>query len=120
MRSSRDLEGPVAAGGGGGGGAPRAGGGQRVRGGIARRHPTVAGVLHRAYTLINGNARHIAGNFPTQGRGLAALDRARLRRERSDRRGGSRRRRRRLGLRRRRWWWGRRLLLATRREHRQH
>src|ERR1019366_2761882 len=100
-------------------GPPRTGGGQGIGGGIARRHAVAAGALHGADALVDGYAGDRAGDFPTQGGRLTALNRGRLRRELRHA-GSGRRRRWRLDHRRRR---GRRrrgchLLLASCREHR--
>ena len=65
---------------------------KRIGGGIARADAAVAGVLHRADALVDGHAGDVAGDFPTQRGGLAALNRGGLGRElrhgRSGRRGG--------------------------------
>src|ERR1039458_8215919 len=101
-------------------GPTRTGGGQRIGGGIARVDATAAGALHGTDALVDGYAGDRAGDFPTQGGRLTALNRSGLRRELRHAGSG--------------WWWwgfilvrwrrgrrrrGRHLLLASCREHRQ-
>src|ERR1017187_7361659 len=100
-------------------GPTRTGGGQRIGGGIARRHAIAAGALHGADALVDGYARDRAGDFPTQGGRLTALNRRGLRREL--RHAGSGRRRSdffNYRWRRSRWRRWRHLLLTSCREHR--
>src|ERR1017187_603375 len=100
-------------------GPTRTGGGQGIGGGIARRHAIAAGALHGADALVDGYARDRAGDFPTQGGRLTALNRRGLRREL--RHAGSGRRRSdffNYRWRRSRWRRWRHLLLTSCREHR--
>src|ERR1017187_9647171 len=97
----------------------RTGGGQGIGCGIARVDATAAGALHGADALVDRYAGDRAGDFPTQGGRLAALNRGGLRRELRHAGSGWRGR----------WWldhrWrrrrrrrGRHLLLTSCREHR--
>src|SRR6185369_5398965 len=63
------------------GGATRTGGGKGIGSGVARADATAAGALYGSNALVNRHAGDIAGDFPTQRRGLTALNRGGLRRE---------------------------------------
>src|SRR5579872_2862871 len=97
-----------------GGGSAGSGRGQRVGCGVGGLNASVAGRLHGADTLVDGNVVGIAIHLPPQGGRLPALNRSGLRGELRDARRCRRRRRRRFYLRwRRRGRW-RHFLLATR------